>query len=524
MLKLRFSTMLSGFLGAVCATIARVEMVWRNSRMLEKVVAFIDRHRLLPSEGEIVVGVSGGADSLCLLHLLRRLCGPGLTYPGIILRAAHLNHMLRGEESEQDARAVESIVASWGIPFTPGSVDVLALAHAEKRSLEDTARLARYRFLRSVAGGGSIAVAHHADDQVETLLLHWLRGTGLSGMAGMLPRQQDIIRPLLEITHAETLAYCAEHNITPLEDQSNTDPRFLRNRIRHEVLPLLQELNPGIQRTLLRNAEVARVDLAWLEKQVDTCWDNVVISEQATEIRLGTHALLSLPLSLQRHLLRRVTALLCEGQSPLEPRHLLLIEHLPGLSHTNHQERELHLPRQLRARLQSGELIFVRQSATAEKAGTQFSPQTGADEVYLPVPGEVILSGTPWRVKAEIIAEQQESDLSQALRQSQWAQVWRLLEPPTPHAVYIDGTVAGEHLRVRTRRPGDRIQPLGMTVEKKVKDIFIDNHLSRSVRATTPLIFSDTHCLWVAGACLDHRVRLTNKTRRILRLSVSYIE
>lgn len=492
--------------------------------MLEKVIAFIDRHQLLPSAGEIVVGVSGGADSLCLLHLLHQLCGPGLTYPGITLRAAHLDHMLRGAEGERDARAVAEIVAGWEIPFTPGSVDVLALARAEKRSLEDAARLARYRFLRSVARGGTIAVAHHADDQVETLLLHWLRGSGLSGMVGMLPRQQDIIRPLLEITHAETLAYCAKQNIIPLEDQSNTDPRFLRNRIRHEVLPLLQELNPGIQHTLLRNAEVARVDLAWLEIQVDNCWDNVVISEQATEIRLDVSALLSLHLSLQRHLLRRVTALLCAGQSPLEPRHLLLIERLLSLSNIDRQERELHLPRQLRARLQAGELIFVRQSTSAEKIPTQLDLQMGADEVDLPVPGEILLPGTSWRVSAEIITEQQESSIHQALRQEQWAEVWRLLEPPTPHAVYIDGTTTGERLRVRTRRPGDRIQPLGMTAEKKVKDIFIDNHLSRSVRATTPLIFSDTHCLWVAGVCLDHRVRLTSKTRRVLRLSISYIE
>jgi len=492
--------------------------------MLEKVTAFIDRHQLLPSAGEIVVGVSGGADSLCLLHLLRRLCGPGLTYPGVTLRAAHLNHMLRGEESERDARVVAEVAAGWGIPFTPGSVDVLALARAEKRSLEDAARLARYRFLRSVARGRSIAVAHHADDQVETLLLHWLRGSGLSGMVGMLPRQQDIIRPLLEITRAETLAYCAEQNITPLEDQSNTDPHFLRNRVRHEVLPLLQELNPGIQQTLLRNAEVMRVDLHWLDTQVESCWDNIVISEQATEIRLDVPALLSLHLSLQRHLLRRVTARLYGGQSPLEPRHLLLIEHLLGLSNTDRQERELHLPRQLHACLQSGELIFVRQSANAEKIPIQLNPQTGADEVYLPVPGEILLPGTPWRISAEIITEQQESNILQALRQERWAEVWRLLEPPTPHAVYIDGTTTGERLRVRTRRPGDRIQPLGMIAEKKVKDIFINSHLSRSARAATPLIFSDTHCLWVAGVCLDHRVRLTGETRRVLRLSISYIE
>ncbi len=490
--------------------------------MLERVSAFIERHQLLPVEGEIVVGVSGGGDSLCLLHLLQRLCGPGQRYPGVTLHAAHLNHLLRGAESERDARAVTDIVEAWGIPLTVGANDVIALARAEKRSLEDAARLARYRFLRTVADGKRIAVAHHADDQVETLLLHWLRGSGLNGMVGMLPRQQDIIRPLLEITHAETLAYCAEHKIIPVEDQSNSDPRFLRNRIRHEVLPLLRELNPGIQQTLLRNAEVARVDLAWLEKQVESHWDTVVISECETEVRLGVDALLKLPLSLQRHLLRQVSALLCEGQSPLEPRHLLLIEDQLSLAQASRQERELHLPLNLRAYFQAGELILARQPADMKQVSAHSHQFTSAGEVYLPIPGEARVPGTPWIARVERIPQELEDSLAGALRQESWPAVWSLLEPPTPHAVYIDASTAGTHLLVRTRRPGDRIQPLGMMTEKKIKDIFIDSHFTRSVRATTPLFFAGSHCLWVAGACLDHRARLTSQTRSVLRLSVSY--
>ena len=487
--------------------------------MLEKVIAYINRHQLFPVEGRVVVGVSGGADSLCLLHLLRRICGPGRVYPGISLHAAHLNHMLRGAESEQDARVVAQMVNDWTIPFTPGAIDVLALAQAEKRSLEDAARQARYQFLRVVADGARIAVAHHADDQVETLLLHWLRGSGLSGLVGMPPRQQDIIRPLLEITHAETVAYCAEYGITPVEDHSNSDPRFLRNRIRHEVLPLLQELNPSIQRTLLRNAEVVRVDLTWLETQVDSCWDEIVISDRDMEIRLNTRALLHLPLSLQRHLLRRATALLCAGQSPLEPRHLSSMEQLLALSENNLQERELHLPQRLRAHFQAEELILARHTAREQEP-----PFANTHEVSLPIPGEALLPGTSWRVRAEIISDNPASSIGQALSQENWSALWNQLEPATAQSVYIDGAAVGGHLFVRTRRPGDRIQPLGMTREKKVQDIFVDKHISRSARSTTPLFFATSHCLWIPGACLDHRARLTNQTRRVLRLSVTSIE
>ncbi len=487
--------------------------------MLERVSAYIEQHRLLPTQGGIIVAVSGGADSLCLLHLLSRLCGPDKRYPALSLHAAHLNHMLRGTESTSDARVVAEILESWEIPCTLGESDVPALARAEKRSLEDAARVARYRFLREVAQGRVIAVAHHADDQVETLLLHWLRGSGLSGLVGMSPRQQDIIRPLLEITRAEIVAYCQAHQITPLEDHSNTDPRFLRNRLRHEVLPLLQELNPGIQRTLLRNAEVARVDLDWLEAQVDACWPGVVLSEQEHAIKLNLRALLVLPLSLQRHLLRRVTARLCTGQSPLEPRHLLLIEQLLTNSH---QESQLHLPQRLLLHLHANDLLFERQE------GEQTPPtvENTRDAAILAIPGTVQVPGTIWQARAEIVCEPLATQIRQAVQQGDQTRIRQLLASADQQSVYIDGEALGSQLLVRTRRPGDRIQPLGMSAEKKVKNILIDTRVPRAARAHIPLFFSSDHCLWLAGSCLDQRVRLSSTTRRIVRLSISpfYIE
>src|SRR5438552_4885526 len=196
--------------------------------MLEKIATYIDQHRLFPESGTIIVAVSGGADSLCLLHVLNRLCGSGpeARYPAVRLHVAHLNHKLRGEASYQDAAFIAQLASAWGLPVTIGEIDVPALAREERRSLEDAARTARYRFLREVAQGQPVAVGHHADDQVETLLLHWVRGSGLDGMVGMLPRQQDIIRPRLEVSHAETVAYCQEHGLVPLEDTSKCDRRF----------------------------------------------------------------------------------------------------------------------------------------------------------------------------------------------------------------------------------------------------------------------------------------------------------
>jgi tRNA(Ile)-lysidine synthase len=520
--------------------------------MLETIVAnYIDKHQLLPAHGEVIVAVSGGADSLCLLHLLHRLCGPGKRYPGVSLHAAHLNHKLRGEASAQDAATVASIVASWGLPLTAGEVDVPALAREERRSLEDAARSARYRFLREVAHGQPIAVAHQADDQVETVLLHFLRGSGLTGMVGMLPRQQDIIRPLLEVRHVQTVAYCQEHGIKPLEDLSNADPRFLRNRIRHELLPLLESLNPGIHSTLLRNASAIEVDVAWLEEQVSTCWPAVVVSERADTVKLNIQALLALPLSLQRHLLRRVTARLCEGQSPLEIRHYTLIEQLLT-QHHDRQERTLHLPQGLRVIRNFNEVIFERQTVrrgryfadaqhkliapTADlsanwnvEADTSLTLSTSlsrpspiyrpAEAALLHVPGSIEVPGTSWVAVAELVPAELMERARQALLHENWPEVLRLL-PPARHAVYIDGDVAGTLLQVRTRRPGDRMQPLGMQYEKKVQDIFVDKHVARRERESVPLFFTASHCIWLAGVCLDERARLTSKTQQVVRLSI----
>ncbi|MBV9690861.1 MAG: tRNA lysidine(34) synthetase TilS [Ktedonobacteraceae bacterium] len=497
--------------------------------MVETVGAYIEQHQLFPQDDTVLVAVSGGADSLCLLHLLLQLCGPGKRYPDVQVQAAHLDHQLRGAASAEDARALARLAEQWQIPYTLGVVDVPALARREQRSLEDAARIARYRFLRAVAqelrertGATAqvpIAVAHHSDDQVETLLLHWLRGGGIASMVGLLPRQQDVIRPLLCVTHADTLAYCQQHHLTPLEDASNTDPRFLRNRVRHELLPLLQSMNPGIRATLLHTGEVMQVDATWIEQQVEQCWPEVVVAENDNAIQLNIRALRSQPLSLQRHLLRHVAARLSTGQSPLELRHYKLIEQF---IERDGEGRMLHLPHQLNLRRATSDTVIFEQSTMHadhdehDKADVEPLQQ----EVILPIPGRVLVPGTQWIAIAETLPKVLEQEVRLALREQEWTKVWHLL-PTTRYAVYIDRVSLGSTLRVRTRRPGDRMQPLGMQQEKKIQDILVDKHIARTERASIPLFFAPAHCVWLAGVTLDNRVRLTSATQHILRLSIT---
>lgn len=500
--------------------------------MFEIITNFIAEHQLLPDQGRVIVAVSGGADSLCLLHLLHRLCGSGKRYPDVQLHVAHLNHCLRGEASVQDAAAVTHLAQDWKLPVTSGTVDVPALARREHRSLEEAARVARYRFLREIAQGQPIAIAHHCDDQVETLLLHWLRGGGIASMVGLQPRQHDLIRPLLAVTHADTLAYCQRHQLTPLEDASNFDLHFLRNRLRHELVPLLEALNPGIQETLLRNAEIMHTDYQWIEAQVAASWSTVVAEEHDERIQLRISALRTLPLSLQRHLLRRVTAQLNAGQSPLELRHHHLIEQL--LQRENNEEMQeqrettraitLHFPHQLRVTRQADTLLCERVPHD-EKPVLSTLENT---EAILSIPGSIAVPGTPWTARAEWVSEETLRQVKNALQRSAWPEVWRTL-PATRYAVYIDAEslydneATRQHtpcLRVRTRRAGDRMRPLGMLHEKKLQDMLIDKHIPRAERDQFPLFFSASHCVWLGGIQLDDRVRLTENTQHIIRLSI----
>lgn len=487
---------------------------------VNRVITYIEQHQLLPEQGTIVVALSGGADSLCLLHLLDQLCGPGKRYPFIQLHAAHLNHKLRGKTGSHDAIAVAHIVRSLHLPITIGAIDVLALARREHRSIEDAARVARYHFLRSVAllqpQPATIAVAHHSDDQVETLILHWLRGGGIASMIGLQPHQQDIIRPLLTLTHAETVSYCQYYGLQPLEDESNSDTRFLRNHVRHDLLPLLETINPGIRATLIRNAEVMQIDAAWIEAQITTVWPTVIVTEQDKYISLRRDILLALPLSLQRHLLRRVTARLSTGQSPLELRHYKLIEQLLQRE-SNGEELALHLPEHIHMLRTGNTIVFTTRTNAAVTHIIHSSRENNA--AILPIPGHVVVPGTAWLARAETISGAQLQMAREALQHEDWQALWRVLAS-NRYGVYIDGDSSGSTLTVRTRRAGDRMQPLGMTQEKKVQDILVDSHIPRSEREQIPLFFSDTHCIWLAGVALDNRARLSSTTQTIIRLSI----
>ena len=234
--------------------------------MLERVTSLTREYDMLPAGGTVLCAVSGGADSICMLHLLRALG----ERDGFQVAAAHFNHRLRGAESDRDEAFVRRQCEQWSIPLTVGAGDVAGQAARLGTGVEETARAMRYRFLQATAekvGACRIATAHNADDNAETLLLHLVRGTGLQGLTGIPPRRGEIVRPLLNVTREEITAYLAQRGIDYVEDSSNADEGYTRNYLRRQVMPLLRACNPRLSEHMGQTIRYLRQDNDYLNAQ-----------------------------------------------------------------------------------------------------------------------------------------------------------------------------------------------------------------------------------------------------------------
>ena len=302
-----------------------------KTKLESRVLNFVDKHSLVATGEKVVVAVSGGADSVCLLDLLTKW----QQQLGITVHAAHLNHQLRGAEAEADARYVAYLVGSLDVPITIDARDVNAYRRERNCSVEEAARELRYDFLAAVAKNVNarlVAVGHTRDDHVETILLHILRGAGTAGLCGLKPclpvvNSICVIRPLLEITREETMSYCQQHQLEPRSDSSNLSLSFLRNRLRLELLPLLRKYNPGIDRALVRLAEIADGDVSFIEQQALQLWDKVAREEEQV-VYLDREKVAPLPVALQRQLVRLAIIRILGNARDIEVNHVEAIRNL----------------------------------------------------------------------------------------------------------------------------------------------------------------------------------------------------
>jgi tRNA(Ile)-lysidine synthase len=466
-----------------------------ETELPRRIERYIADHHLLERSGTLLVGVSGGADSICLLHNLISLQD---TF-GLDLHVAHLDHQLRGIESEADAAYVTDLAGKLGIEATVEERDVREYQAERRCSLEEAAREVRYAFFAEVAeriDAGAVAVGHTADDQAETIIMHLIRGTGLSGLQGMRPlfkwglpgrRALTVIRPLLEVTRQQTQSYCGALEIHPRIDSSNLSPEYLRNRIRAEIMPRLAEFNPNIVESLTRTARIIAEDIEHLDGEVKRIFDSVV-EEVPYGIALDNRAFSGLSLALGRRLLRSVLGQIVGSLRDIE------LVHIESIMEVLRQPagKELSLPYGLTFYGDYEKSFITR----GENPLSILPPLEG--ETRLQIPGETIVSG--WRVKAEVLVGKPET-----IEKGDFV-------------AFFDLDLSGGKLIVRSRRDGDRFQPLGMEDSKKLQDFMVDSKIPRSWRDQVPLVCAGERIIWVMGWRIDHRTRVTDFTQRTLRL------
>ncbi|MFC2031408.1 tRNA lysidine(34) synthetase TilS [Chloroflexota bacterium] len=485
----------------------------------KQILTTIEKYHLLMPGDTVVAGVSGGPDSLCMLHVLRGL----KTAWQLTLIVAHLHHGLRGADADADAGFVQATARGWGLSCVVERCDVQALADEQGLALEEAARLARYRFLGHLAqteAAHAIAVAHNADDQSETVLMHWMRGAGMAGLRGMLPLTDlheyrlhsspvvgrasgqraagdevgtpvRLIRPLLEVERADIEAYCQLYGLEPRFDRSNLDTSLFRNWLRHEVLPLMAQHNPSVRRVIRRSARLIADDYALLRSLLEGAWRDVVKEETTYRIRFDLQAWRALPVSLQRSTIREAIHRLRRSLRNISFVH---VENALQVARDGPTGSQATLPRNLALR------VGYRSLYVAHK--DDFGPppdwpllSTGAEPARVRVPGDTPLVGSDWVLRVE------ESCLVNL--PSEWEtnqDPWRAcIEPPC----------LGEKLWLRTRRPGDRFQPLGMGGSSVNLGNFLTNHkVPSSVRARLPLLATEKRIVWVCGQRLDERSKL----------------
>lgn len=466
-----------------------------NTLMERRVIELIRKYGLLTGGETVLVAVSGGQDSVCLLHILISL----QKELNILLHVAHLDHSLRGEEAEDDARYVKDLADRLSIPATIEKRDVREYNKERKTSLEEAAREVRYRFLDEVAektGASRIAVGHTRDDQVETLLLHYLRGTGIQGLSGLRPAgpipygRKDsgrwLIRPLLDMRREETAEYCRMENLQPRSDSTNEQTTFMRNRIRIGLIPLLKQYNPDIEDALIRLADLAGEDSDFIEHQADIVFEQTVTCEDSLTC-LDAGKLRGIPLSLQRRVFRLALEHVCGSLKDIEASH---VEALVRLLF-NTTGKSVCLPGGLKATNERNRMVIT-------PPGSDPCPWPVLNHEYpLNIPGETVLPG--WKVTSTIIGENyfRDDDIFSAS---------------------FDLNRTGRLLTVRGRRPGDSFHPLGLEHSRKLQDFLVDAAVPRSWRDSVPLVFSPQHMVWVVGWRIDDRVKITTSTEQVLRL------
>ena len=461
--------------------------------LADRVAASVQAQALIPRGGRVVAAVSGGGDSVALLHLLAELAERSLlTLAGV----AHVNHRLRRPASDEDERFCRDLARRFGVPCLVESVAVADVARSRRVSVELAGHHVRHAFFARAAAeleAGRVALGHTIDDQAETVLLRLIRGAGAAGLSGMRPRAGVLVRPLLGVGRAELRRYLADGGVPFREDASNADLRVPRNRVRHELLPYLRTYSPRIVEALARQADIARADEAWLSYRANQAAADLVSQERGF-VELDAAGLAALPPALARRVAR-------DALARVEPRRREVgfdaIERVRRTAAGGPARTDVPGCRVERA---GGRVRLVPRRGRAGPA-----PRPGF-AYRLAIPGEIAVPEAGVRVRAEVV------EAAAGARGDGGGGRTALVALP-----------AAAPLVVRSWRFGDRYRPLGLGGRsRKLQDLFVDRKVPRDERTRIPLVLdADGRVIWVVGFGIGHDFRAGEGDESVLFLKVS---
>lgn len=477
--------------------------------LLKKVLLTIQGYDLVRPGETVLCAVSGGPDSVAMLHILREL--NDLQEFNWKLHIAHVNHGLRGKASDEDEAFVRALCEALKIPLHATRLDVRAAQKREKKSQEETGRMLRHEFLQKVAlqvGAQKIALAHNLDDQAETILHRILRGTGLRGLKGMAPirvisRKHDlfVVRPLIEIERHEIEAYLREKKIEYRTDLSNFDTSITRNKIRHKLIPMLEaEFNPRVKMALVKLGQTAGSFYLLLREIANEVYENTKMISGEGEVCLSVEEFAKLPPAIQTLIIDRAVKTVLGRMPQLNFEHYLEIISLCG---EQAYHKAIRLPRGLEARREGYILRIARPQEPP--------PPLKFTHRKLKVPGKTVIKKLNLQIETELL-EGRVIGLKDYIRNKDYTEE------------IVDYDKLQGPLTIRLRKGGDQFVPLGSKGSTKLKKFFIDNKVPKAVRDRVPLITDGSRIVWVVGYRIGDDVKITDATKRVLKLKVKRIE
>lgn len=462
--------------------------------LLKQVKRSIDHHHLLDQGDRLIVGVSGGLDSMVLLHLLNAY----RQEYDLFLIIAHVNHGLRPDESPKEAELVQNESRRLGFPFEYGEFNVKEFQKARGLSLQDAARRIRFRFFNDLLrkhGAQKIVLGHNADDQVETILLRLIRGSGLKGLKGMLPiREGKVIRPLLETWRREIESFAKQNEIPFLQDSSNFKKNYLRNRLRLDLIPFIEkEYQSNFKKVIIRISKILKEEDDYLEREAEEAYQKIVREENGI-LSFRFSEFQSLHRAIQWRIAQKMLGRIYKGRMMSEVGEWWNGDSIDStLSHPS-PSMLLELPYG----------IYLEKRYDMVFLGKGRVKQIPPFEVELNTPGHTFIE----EMGKEVVVEQID-------REDQFGDLIG-----HPHTALFDFQNLQFPLKVRNFRPGDRFQPLGVKGTQKLKEFFIDHKIPRFERPKIPLLISGERIVWVVGYRIDERFKITDQTKKILKVKV----